>query len=478
MMIGESSTSQAPRSSYKSRHTVASNSSMDPDSEMVDVATLANNALSKWAAGSQARTPDQTQLNAYSSTNKTGYSLGRHRKSQTTNSVSLIQNDRRVGQEAEDMEMQGNSLAHADMADVQLGEESQKENAPVQRSGHSGISYADTQKRPVIHYNGDAITTEEPIVLEINKSISQTRGNKHAVFTIDHPHNQNHEKLTTIISPANTPRAVGDLDLIVSNQNNENPSLTMASASRSRVENSQFIPFNSENNANLDPTESGNNSQESRKRALSSNNQAYANLVLVEAASSGTGDENNHAISLSNASTMTDHPFLVGNRTLTGSPLLVNNGGVMEALSINNNQEPGSKSTRDVLFGDSARQRRSLAPTASSQSFVLSDYKLENTLLLITLNTNEYGLVPIKLRSCPTMAEFFTLMLRAWDLEGREEQVMAVAVQVPWEGTDKVIVVKKNLADTFEVMMEKIDGAPCWAAGTVCEVAVKIILQE
>lgn len=108
-------------------------------------------------------------------------------------------------------------------------------------------------------------------------------------------------------------------------------------------------------------------------------------------------------------------------------------------------------------------------------------YKQSHTTLHISLSTNDYGAVPVYLRSCMTMETFFASALAAWGLEGKESEVAAVTVKFDWLKEEGPMVVRKEVVDSFQKVLETITEAPVWKDGGVerpgCDVRVKIIMK-
>ncbi|MCJ1368342.1 hypothetical protein MMC16_007484 [Acarospora aff. strigata] len=108
-------------------------------------------------------------------------------------------------------------------------------------------------------------------------------------------------------------------------------------------------------------------------------------------------------------------------------------------------------------------------------------YKQSHTTLHISLSTNDYGAVPIYLRSCMTIETFFASMLSAWGLEGKDSEVAAVTVKFDWLKEEGPMIVRREVSDSFQKMLETINEAQVWKDRSVerrrCDVRVKIILK-
>jgi hypothetical protein len=83
--------------------------------------------------------------------------------------------------------------------------------------------------------------------------------------------------------------------------------------------------------------------------------------------------------------------------------------------------------------------------------------------------------------SCRTIDAFFASVLAAWDLEEMEDDVAAVVVRVDRDGArGQPIVVKRKVTDSFDEMLEMIEGASCWNGGgkQSCKVDVEIKMVQ
>jgi hypothetical protein len=135
---------------------------------------------------------------------------------------------------------------------------------------------------------------------------------------------------------------------------------------------------------------------------------------------------------------------------------------------------------RPITFGEAAiaRKRAKIFKATNSSGPRLSNDKLNGTHLYVSVSTNDYGPVPVRLRSCQKIGAFFSMVLRAWDLEEREAEIEAITVSFGWKSDEKTFVVKKNVPDSFDTMLKVINEAPCWdEVGDVnCNVDVRIIM--
>jgi hypothetical protein len=69
-------------------------------------------------------------------------------------------------------------------------------------------------------------------------------------------------------------------------------------------------------------------------------------------------------------------------------------------------------------------------------------------------------------------------MLAAWSLQGKEEEVEAIVAQFIWVGP-RPIVTRRELPDSFRMLVEIMERAPCWKEygdDQTCEVDSKILM--
>jgi hypothetical protein len=119
-------------------------------------------------------------------------------------------------------------------------------------------------------------------------------------------------------------------------------------------------------------------------------------------------------------------------------------------------------------------------PATPSPISRLAPVQLANTTLHVSLNSNNYGAIPVSLKYCPTIDSFFTVALNAWELSD-SSQVALLSVTFKWLPDEEPMVVTKTVPSSFESMLDVIDGAPCWGEGDEkkkrCDVRVKIIMK-
>jgi hypothetical protein len=104
--------------------------------------------------------------------------------------------------------------------------------------------------------------------------------------------------------------------------------------------------------------------------------------------------------------------------------------------------------------------------------------KLDKTNLYVPTSTKTYGGISIRLSSCQNINDFFVSMLAAWSLQGKEEKVEAIVAQFIWVGP-RPIVTRRELPDSFRMLVEIMERAPCWKEDgddQTCEVDIKILI--
>ncbi|KAF6224513.1 hypothetical protein HO133_011090 [Letharia lupina] len=123
----------------------------------------------------------------------------------------------------------------------------------------------------------------------------------------------------------------------------------------------------------------------------------------------------------------------------------------------------------------------SLNPEEPTDSpFQLPSHKQSRTTLFIAIPLST-DTVPLKLRSCMTLSSFLTAVLAICAQPGQHNHIISgIRVTFDWKqdkDVDRAILLKQDLPDTFEVLLEIVDGAPCWGEeGGRCGVAVEVVL--
>ena len=107
---------------------------------------------------------------------------------------------------------------------------------------------------------------------------------------------------------------------------------------------------------------------------------------------------------------------------------------------------------------------------------VLNAYKQAHTNLRVSINSpTVIGIVPLKLRSCMTIDAFFNSIMAAT----QTPRVSSATAIFDWKHAAdpmKIVCVRKDLPDSFEVFLETVDEAACWTEeGGRCEIAVRAV---
>jgi len=127
---------------------------------------------------------------------------------------------------------------------------------------------------------------------------------------------------------------------------------------------------------------------------------------------------------------------------------------------------PAASITRD---GQNMFQPASLTPVM-----------MNHTTFHISLSTNTFGAVPVKLSSCPTIALFYASIAASWNIS--EAETEAISVQFDWLNGSEALVVKREVPDSYAELLEMIEEAPCWADGWMgrrkCSVKVMVHMKE
>lgn len=108
------------------------------------------------------------------------------------------------------------------------------------------------------------------------------------------------------------------------------------------------------------------------------------------------------------------------------------------------------------------------------------DAKKQNNTILWILMPSLSELVPLKLRSCMTMASLFDSVLAVCGLTGQQDKVSGLRATIhKLHDTivPKPIILKRDLEDSFEVFLDVINAARCWAKeGGHCVVSLKVLM--
>ena len=104
----------------------------------------------------------------------------------------------------------------------------------------------------------------------------------------------------------------------------------------------------------------------------------------------------------------------------------------------------------------------------------LSPDKINQTTLLLCLSSAPDDFFPLSLRSCMTVATFFTSVLDALNVD--EGTLNKVRISFPWI-SGKTLVMKRSPTDSFEWFLKAVNKAPCWERGEECDLKVELFLK-
>lgn len=81
-----------------------------------------------------------------------------------------------------------------------------------------------------------------------------------------------------------------------------------------------------------------------------------------------------------------------------------------------------------------------------------------------------------------TIETFFASALSVWRLRGKDEEVAALTVRLDWLKKAAAMIVMREVADSFQKMLETIAEAPVWLkmdeARNSCDVRVGFVIRE
>ena len=112
----------------------------------------------------------------------------------------------------------------------------------------------------------------------------------------------------------------------------------------------------------------------------------------------------------------------------------------------------------------------------------LSPYKQAHTTLRIVLVPYPQQSAKHRLRSCMTMATFFSTVVGVSGYKGDKDRIFGITATFdckPDDDADKSMVIREEWQDSFDVFLETVDGAESWTEeGGKCGVAVSLLLTE
>ena len=113
---------------------------------------------------------------------------------------------------------------------------------------------------------------------------------------------------------------------------------------------------------------------------------------------------------------------------------------------------------------------------------MLSPYKQSHTTLRIALIPYPLQSAVQRLRSCMTIATFFTTVIGVSGYKGNREKIFGISATFdckPDDDADKSMVIREEWADSFDLFLETVDGAESWKGdGGKCGVSVKLLVAE
>ncbi|CAD6586651.1 MAG: hypothetical protein ASARMPREDX12_002478 [Alectoria sarmentosa] len=119
-------------------------------------------------------------------------------------------------------------------------------------------------------------------------------------------------------------------------------------------------------------------------------------------------------------------------------------------------------------------------PTPDTQT--LSPYKQSHTTLRIALIPYPLQSTIYRLRSCMTVATFFSTVIGVSGYKGDKDRIFGITATFdckPDDDADKSMVIREAWQDSFDVFLETVDGAESWTEeGGKCSVAVNLLLTE
>lgn len=112
----------------------------------------------------------------------------------------------------------------------------------------------------------------------------------------------------------------------------------------------------------------------------------------------------------------------------------------------------------------------------------LSPYKQAHTTLRIALVPYPLQSAIHRLRSCMTVATFFSTVIGVSGYKGEKDRIFGISATFDCksdEDADKSMVIREEWQDSFEVFLETVDAAESWTKeGGKCGVAVSLLLIE
>ena len=102
------------------------------------------------------------------------------------------------------------------------------------------------------------------------------------------------------------------------------------------------------------------------------------------------------------------------------------------------------------------------SPTSARVPPNLTLRKRERTILYVLIPGSTPAMVPIKLRSAMSLATFFSSVTAAAGVPDHEYMAIAVIFGGPDGGQHQSLIVRRDMTDSFEVLLEMVDESKCW----------------
>ena len=120
------------------------------------------------------------------------------------------------------------------------------------------------------------------------------------------------------------------------------------------------------------------------------------------------------------------------------------------------------------------------APPAGAQT--LSPFKQAHTTLRIALIPYPQKFAIQRIRSCMTVATFFSTVIGVSGYQGGRDRIFGITATFdskPDDDADKSMVIREGWQDSFDIFLETVDGAESWTKdGGKCGVSVGLLLIE
>lgn len=159
-----------------------------------------------------------------------------------------------------------------------------------------------------------------------------------------------------------------------------------------------------------------------------------------------TGDDESKILASEPFPTLKDFP-LVRSPTMALEPVPSSTAG-----------ESSTTPNKQSLLQPSAAVRAA-SPSPSKTTF--PPIMLSHTTFRISLSTNTFGAVPVKLSSCRTIMEFYSSIAASWSIA--EDDIEAICVQIGSQTGADALVVKREVPDSYAELLEAIEEEDCWS---------------